>query len=167
MLLWLSRVKGLQRAESRLVRLLALALALAMHFILLITTMGRKPAICNRLQPQKHVDSFASKAAEQDPPLPIPLSFFLPLPVALSLLSTNAIIDLICNCFMSGKIRDSICMTNSQCNLPIKLDACPAVSPFLSLPLLSLSVSLFHCPTVHHERILSNNNRSMSIIIIL
>lgn len=158
--------RATKRAESRLVRLLARALALAMLFILsLDNNNGRKPAICNRLQPQKHVDSFASKAAEHEPLFP--LSLPLPLPLALSLLSTDAIIDLICNCFMSGKIRVSICMTNSQCNLPIKLDGCPTVSLFLSFSLSLTPISFYHCLTVHHERILSNYNRSMSIIIIL
>lgn len=136
--------RATKRAESRLVRLLARALALAMLFILsLDNNNGRKPAICNRLQPQNMLTHSPQKPQSTTALFP---SLSLPLPLALSLLSTDAIIDLICNCFMSGKIRVSICMTNSQCNLPIKLDGCPTVSLFLSfslsLPLQSLSITV-------------------------
>lgn len=132
--------RATKRAESRLVRLLARALALAMLFILsLDNNNGRKPAICNRLQPQNMLTHSPQKP-QSTTPLPHSASR------ALSLLSTDAIIDLICNCFMSGKIRVSICMTNSQCNLPIRLDGCPTVSLFLSfslsLPLQSLSITV-------------------------
>lgn len=108
---------------------------------LLITTMGesRQSAIgCNRKNMLTHSPQ---KPQSTNPSSPRSL----PLPLALSLLSTDAIIDLICNCFMSGKIRVSICMTNSQCNLPIKLDGCPTVSlflSFLSLPLQFLYITV-------------------------
>lgn len=145
-MLWLSRVKGLLKELSQDLCDFWLGHWHWQCFSFsLDNNNGRKPAICNRLQPQKHVDSFASKAAEHDPPLPLLHSLSTP-PLALSLLSTDAIIDLICNCFMSGKIRVSICMTNSQCNLPIRLDGCPTVSLFLSfslsLPFQSLSITV-------------------------
>lgn len=163
-MLWLSRVKGLPKELSQ--DLCDFWLGhwhwQCFSFSLLITTMGesRQSAIgCNRKNMLTHSPQ---KPQSTNPSSPLSLSA-----PPLSLLYTDAIIDLICNCFMSGKIRVSICMTNSQCNLPIKLDGCPTVSLFLSFSLSPSPISLYHCLTVHHERILSNYNRSMSIIIIL
>lgn len=73
---------------------------------------------------------------------------------------------------MSGKIRVSICMTNSQCNLPIKLDGCPTVSLFLSfslsLSLSNLSLSLSNgSPWTHPKQLQSinvNNNYSLALV---
>lgn len=161
-MLWLSRVKGLLKELSQDLCDFWLGHWHWQCFSFsLDNNNGRKPAICNRLQPQKHVDSFASKAAEHDPPSP---------------LSFSCSFSFIYGCNYRLDLQLFYVRQNTSLNLYDKFPVQSAnqtrwMSHCLPLSLLfSLSpspISLYHCLTVHHERILSNNNRSMSIIIIL
>lgn len=132
---------------------------------LLITTMGesRQSAIgCNR----KNMLTHSPQKPQSTTPLPLSLLRF----------PSSSSFSFIYGCNYRLDLQLFYVRQNTSLNLYDKFPVQSAnqtrwMSHCLPLSLLfSLSpspISLYHCLTVHHERILSNNNRSMSIIIIL
>lgn len=163
-MLWLSRVKGLPKELSQ--DLCDFWLGhwhwQCFSFSLLITTMGesRQSAIgCNR----KNMLTHSPQKPQSTTPSP-PLS------------TSSCSFSFIYGCNYRLDLQLFYVRQNTSLNLYDKFPVQSAnqtrwMSHCLPLSLLfSLSpspISLYHCLTVHHERILSNNNRSMSIIIIL